>query len=67
MCSVVWEERLTPPLPALQLPLDGLPNERRHGLALLPHSVNALACPLGEASRYLFIVDLYASHNPIYK
>lgn len=50
-------------LAPLQLALYSLSDEGGNGFTLLQNRGNALACPLGESSRNLFFVDLYASHE----
>jgi len=50
-------------LPPLQFALYSLSNEGSDWLALLQNRSNALARPLGESSRYLLFVDLFASHD----
>jgi hypothetical protein len=62
-----WEERLPPPLPALQLPFDGLANDIRRFLTLGQGGLDALFRPFREAGRDLLEIDLGSAHTRQYR
>jgi len=52
------------PLPALKLPLYGLPYEGGSVFPVLKGAVDTLKRTLREAGRGLFVVDLFPTHRP---
>lgn len=55
--------KLTLALPAFQLPLNGLANEVRPVLAIIPHRINTVERPFGEAGHHVFAPSFFASHR----
>jgi hypothetical protein len=60
--AMLWDHRLTPPLPAFQLPLDSLPNDVGNPLALRQSGLYAGSGPLWESSGDLFEIYLRSAH-----
>jgi len=56
-------ETLTPPLPALQFPLNGFPNEVRPVLTLTQNGLDTVESPLGEPSLHVLGPSFCASHR----
>lgn len=50
------------PLPALEFPFDGGPNEVRPVLAFVKDGLNPGECPLGEPGLHILGPHFFASH-----